>query len=207
MTVNDIEKIISHSTLNEKEVWNGPAFNVIHRELTVDDRKVGRDIVHHAPVVYILAHDVSSDTYLLEREYRAGADAVCYGLPAGFIDNNEEPSRAAVREVREETGLVVNESDLEPLFNKGLMSSQGFTDEVAWCWRVDVPSQITTSTDFDGDEVIRSGWVPFRTLSRLVESGGINGSVAVAMILNEKIRRVGAWSVEDKACESEIGIE
>lgn len=38
-----------------------------------------------------------------------------WSLPAGFLEHEEEPSRAAVRELEEETGLKVDQEDLELL--------------------------------------------------------------------------------------------
>jgi len=32
----------------------------------------------------MLVHDMSTDRYLIEREYRAGSDMFAYGLPAGL---------------------------------------------------------------------------------------------------------------------------
>lgn len=39
-------------------------------------------------------------------------DHAAFGLPAGSIEPGEPPKAAAVRELREETGFVVSESDL-----------------------------------------------------------------------------------------------
>lgn len=46
--------------------------------------------------------DSSGRLLLVENSYRAG-----YGLPGGFCRRSEEPEVAAMRELREETGLVV----------------------------------------------------------------------------------------------------
>ena len=53
----------------------------------------------------MLVHDCAQDLYLVEREYRVGCDAFAYGLPAGLIDDGEDVDAAALRELREETGV------------------------------------------------------------------------------------------------------
>lgn len=41
---------------------------------------------------------------ILEAQYRPSQDAVVVEVPAGLIDQDEEASQAAVRELKEETG-------------------------------------------------------------------------------------------------------
>jgi 8-oxo-dGTP pyrophosphatase MutT (NUDIX family) len=42
---------------------------------------------------------------LFIKEYRIGLKKMSWGLPGGFIEKNETPKKAALREVREETGF------------------------------------------------------------------------------------------------------
>lgn len=190
---------IPHEVTSRVTVWEGRAFAVESRTVTIDGKPgIRRDVVRHAPVVYILAHDRATDRYLVEREYRAGVDRTCYGLPAGFIDRGEAPERAALRELREETGVEpVDGTEPEP--TGVLASSQGFTDEVAHTYRIELDGWRQAGTSFDGDEDVRSGWVPFHVLESLMDRGELNGATAVAMLMREKIRRAGLWSVTERA--------
>ena len=38
-------------------------------------------------------------------------------LPGGFVDNNENAEQGMVREIQEETGLVINAADVEYMFS------------------------------------------------------------------------------------------
>lgn len=198
---NDKELLpdISHETKATDTVFTGHIFDVKRKTIFVHDKLVLREIVTHAPVVYIMVHFTEDDTYIVEREYRSGVDKTCYGLPAGMIDENEDPVDAAVRELHEETGVIIDKSKFVKLGQWD--SSQGFTDETAHVFRVDVgPDGYKNGhKHFDRDEVINSARVPFATLLDLKNEGKIAGAVSVSMILDEAIRRAGLWAVMDKA--------
>lgn len=80
----------------------------------------------------MLVHDCANDLYLIEREYRIGCDAFAYGLPAGLIDGGEDVEEAALRELREETGVEPAGRDGVEFDHVGqFYSSEGMTDELA----------------------------------------------------------------------------
>ena len=70
------------------------------------------------------------DKIVLIRQYRYPVGDYLYELPAGLIDGDEKPEEAAVREMKEETGLDLevyyggNEAYRRPFF-----MGAGFTDE------------------------------------------------------------------------------
>ena len=56
-------------------------------------------------VIYPVMKD-APDKLVMIRQYRYPVDAWLYELPAGVIDEGENAQQAAVREMREETGLL-----------------------------------------------------------------------------------------------------
>ncbi len=70
------------------------------------------------------------DKIVMIRQYRYPLDAWLYELPAGLIDEGEDAKQAAVREMKEETGLTfeVYEGGHEA-FRRSFFLGAGFTDE------------------------------------------------------------------------------
>lgn len=70
------------------------------------------------------------DKIVMIRQYRYPLDAFLYELPAGLVDGGETPAQAAVREMKEETGLEfeVYEGG-NPAFRRPFFMGAGFTDE------------------------------------------------------------------------------
>ncbi len=88
-----------------------------------------KDILAEGVVIYpILRED--PEKIVLIRQYRYPLGDYLYELPAGLIDNGETPQEAAVREMKEETGLsfVVYEEGNEA-YRRPFFMGAGFTDE------------------------------------------------------------------------------
>ncbi len=91
-------------TLNSQIVYDGKVMTVIKDDVEVaDGHKSFREVVLHSGGVVILAQK-DDDTVLLVKQYRYPLKQTVLELPAGKLEPDEDPDRAAIRELEEETG-------------------------------------------------------------------------------------------------------
>ena len=97
------------------------AYEGKHIDVVIED---GKEVVVHGPAVAIVAID-NDDTVTFVRQQRPGAHGKLLEIPAGNVDDGEEPLATAQRELREETGLRGGEwVEVARVY-----SSPGFCDE------------------------------------------------------------------------------
>lgn len=189
---HDINMNIPARVIDSTTVYTGAIFSVEDRTIALtrmdeSTTTIRRQVIHHAPCVVMLVHDVQRDMYVVEREYRAGCDQYTVGLPAGLIDDGEDPNTAVLRELREETGIVPDDEHSLTLEQVGqYYSSEGMTDELAHIYILRLQHWHYVNTHFDTDEHIESTWVTFNQLEALP----VTASNSIIAIQAEHIRRM-----------------
>lgn len=114
---------------------------------------VRREVLRAREAAIVLPYDPDTDEIVVIRQFRIGAalktpNAAALELPAGLLDGDEKASVAAVRELREETGL-------EALATASLFStltSPGLCDEVAHYFMCIVDTRLLPLTAGLADE-------------------------------------------------------
>lgn len=69
------------------------------------------------------------DQVILVRQYRYPIAAYVYEFPSGIVDPGETYREAAVREMQEETGLLLQPLSVDPLYELPRFQTIGITDE------------------------------------------------------------------------------
>jgi ADP-ribose pyrophosphatase len=116
---------LREDTLASKDIFSGRIIKV--RVDTVSLPGGGqstREVVEHAGAVAIVAVD-EDDNIIMVQQYRKPVEAVLLEIPAGTMEDNEDPFECARRELQEETGFTAEH------WTKILSyySAPGFTDE------------------------------------------------------------------------------
>lgn len=78
--------------------------------------------------MYVICGE-KKDKVLLIRQFRWAIGQYVYEFPAGLVEAGEDYYEAAVREVYEETGLVLTPVKADPMFTRPYYMTDGMTDE------------------------------------------------------------------------------
>jgi len=90
-----------------------------------DGEVVPRDFIHHSGAAVVLPVLENGDIVLI-RNYRFAVDEHLLELPAGILEDGENPLACAARELKEETGYTAGQIEQLCWF----YSTPGCTDEV-----------------------------------------------------------------------------
>jgi ADP-ribose pyrophosphatase len=114
----------------------------------------------------------------LVQQYKHGAGRLCYDLPAGYLDANEEPLAAAQRELLEETGYVSD--DWQHLGSVVLDTNR--SDARAHMFLARGANKVSTPRLDDTEDLITLSLTPAQLLA-MVRSGEMDGIASVTCLL------------------------
>lgn len=93
-------------TVSTERAFQGKRLSVrVEQVRLADGTLTRRDIVDHPDSVVIVPVDADGNL-LLVRQYRKAPEVELVELPAGVIEGDASPADAAMRELREETGMA-----------------------------------------------------------------------------------------------------
>ena len=88
--------------MRKKRIYSGKPVRLDEYSLTIEGRKVRREIIDHPGAAAILAFD-EKGKIILVRQHRFPHGYILE-IPAGTLEKGESPKSCALREIQEETG-------------------------------------------------------------------------------------------------------
>jgi ADP-ribose pyrophosphatase len=163
--------------LGREQFLKGHAFNVEKvRLLMPDGRERTYDLVDHVDAVTILPIDDEGMVYFV-RQYRVGAEKELLELPAGVMDEGEDPLTTAHRELREEIGK--DASRMERI--GGFYMAPGYSSEYM---NVFFASNLSEhSLEQDEDEFLSLVKVDVREVFGMIKSGQVEDGKTISAFL------------------------
>lgn len=171
------EMQLAETEIDRKRIFDGVVFAVdtCHAKLSNGD-VVRRDVLMHNGGVCILpVHDDGLIT--LVRQYRYGASEILWEVPAGKLEKGEDPLHSAIRELKEETGLVsAKVTSLGKMY-----SSPAIMSEIIYFYVAEDLSQGEVQPD--EDEFLEIAEFPLDKAMDMVRSGEISDGKTQLLLL------------------------
>ena len=170
----------TEKTLSVQEIFSGHVVRLTLDQVELENgRSAMREVVHHRGGACIAALTEKEELYLV-RQYRYALGQELWELPAGKLEEGEDPFEAAKRELEEECGLKADQYiDLHPFY-----PTVGYCSEVIYTWLArglhPVPMHL------DEDEFLTPTKMPLEEVCRMVLEGEIRDGKTVAAVLKIK---------------------
>ncbi len=119
-----------YETLGRVELLHGNIIDVVRDTISLPDgRSAQREMVIHGGACAILPVD-SDGNIIFVRQYRHPAGEEVLEIPAGMLEEGEDPKECAIRELEEETGYKTE--NVKFMFS--MYSAIGFCNEVLYVY-------------------------------------------------------------------------
>ena len=176
------------TTLSRRAIYENPWISVREDQVIRPDGSPGiYGVVHYKNrAIGVLAVEDDGSIWLVG-QHRYPFDLYSWEIPEGGAPEGEPAEEAALRELREETGLVAD--SLEPL-GGAILLSNSVSDEVGYLFRA---TGLTPGpSEPDGTERLNVRRVTWAEAWGMVHRGEITDSLSLIAILLEAARRAAS---------------
>lgn len=172
---------LKETTVNKNYIFKGKIINVRRDDaLLPNGNPCTREVVEHPGGACILA--VLDGKVVLVRQYRYAYGEELLEIPAGKLEQGENPKLAAVRELEEEAGLVA--STVEHLFT--MYPTPGYCNEKIYIY--EAKDVRPGHTHPDEDEFLDILYVPLAEAYEMIADGRIRDAKTMIALLAYKTR-------------------
>lgn len=165
---------LEEKLLEEKLVHKGAFLKIVNQKVKLPNGKItSRDIVKHPGAVAIVAF-LGEDKIILIEQFRKALDEVILEIPAGKLNNMEEPIKAAIRELKEETGYMTEQVEYLGKF----ATAPGFCDEIIYIFKAENLKKGDVA--LDEDEFINVKTYSINEIKTMIKNGDIKDAKTIA---------------------------
>ncbi|MFN3307788.1 MAG: NUDIX hydrolase [Anaerolineales bacterium] len=166
-----------YQTIRSEIVYSGKVFKVRVDQVQLDSGKVIKlDIVQHNGAIVIVPLDHEGNIWFVD-QYRHAAGETLLELPAGTLEDQEDPLASAQRELREEIGMAA--SRLTPLGE--FYIAPGYSTEYLYIFLAE--NLTPDPLPLDEDEMIRVIKAPIAEVLQWIKGKKIRDAKTLAALL------------------------
>lgn len=171
---------LEEKTLNTHVIHEGVVTDYLIKEVELPNgKKATREIVLHAPAASVLAITEEGKA-LFVRQYRKAIEQAIYEIPAGLVDDGEDPLAAAQRELGEETGYQAGDWKIIAEF----YTSVGFCNEYLYVYEAKGLSKLNEALDLDEDEFLEVVELTYEEAMEKYQAGQMPDSKTVVGLMH-----------------------
>jgi len=170
---------LRETTVQKNYIYRGKILNLrCDDALRPDGKACKREIVEHTGGAAVLAE--TEQGVALVKQFRYAYGEEIYEIPAGKLNAGEDPLEAALRELKEETGLSAERLTLLTV----LYPSPGYTNEKIYVYRAENVSSGESRPD-EG-EFLNVEYFKKERVLEMIKQGKINDAKTIAAVLLDK---------------------
>ncbi|GAF17872.1 ADP-ribose pyrophosphatase [Bacillus sp. JCM 19046] len=171
-------------TLESKMIYKGKVIQLELEQVELPDGKQStRELVRHPGAVAVIATTEEGKIILVE-QYRKALEKSIVEIPAGKMENGEDPKQTAWRELYEETGYQAGSLELLTSF----YTSPGFADEIIYIYEA---SELKKGEQqLDDDEFVTNLELSFEECEQLVKEERIHDAKTAYALMYLKLKTV-----------------
>ena len=163
-------------TVNKTYLYNGKILNVRKDYIILPDGKPAvRELVEHIGGSSILCE--KEVKILLVKQFRYPYGEVIYEIPAGKLNEGEDPAQTAIRELEEEGGIIADK--VEKLFD--VYPTPAYTTEIIRIYRAVGIRE--AKAHLDEDEFLTAVWIEKEKLKDMIAHGEIKDAKTIIALL------------------------
>ncbi|MBE5756774.1 MAG: NUDIX hydrolase [Clostridiales bacterium] len=168
---------LKESKKDGKYYFNGKVFNVKVDDVILPDGALSkREIVEHDGGATALV--VKNGKILFVKQFRYAFNKVVMELPAGKLNKGEKPLDTAIRELKEECGIIPIK--IEKLFE--IYPTPGYTTEKIFIYEVKEFKR--SKKALDEGEFLNVCWIKEEKVREYLKNGKIKDGKTVIALLN-----------------------
>ena len=168
--------IMSYEVVKSEKKYDGAFLSVKKDEILMPDGKTAfREVVERGAATAILPID-SMGNIILVRQYRHPFQEMILEIPAGIMEEGEEPAECEKRELEEETGFKAKELE----FICEMYPTPGFCMEKLYLYIADELEQ--GKQHFDEDEFIEVEKYTLQQALDMVRDGKIKDAKTILLL-------------------------
>lgn len=137
-------------TIHTEQIYNGKVVKLRVDEVRLLNGQTSkRELLSHQGAAAVIP--VTKDNKIVfVKQYRKAVEKMLIEIPAGLIDEGEQPEQTAVRELEEETGYTTKKLTLVTSF----YTTPGYTDELMYIYFTDQLELLSEVKQNDEDEFV-----------------------------------------------------